>query len=99
MRNTAFQNKPEHKQQQSIQSFFEPALVILNELHDHKRKNLRSKGYDEVNAAATREEFSQAMAQGFRINQGLANLIVIGLVNANLVQAFGGYVKPKVVTV
>ncbi|MDQ8937041.1 hypothetical protein [Acinetobacter rudis] len=83
--------------QQSIQSFFEPALEVLNQLHDYKRKNLRAKGYDENNAAATREEFSQAMAQRFRINQWLAGQIVTGLVNADLVQAFGGYVKPKVV--
>lgn len=85
--------------QQSIQSFFEPALQVLNQLHDYKRKNLRSKGYDEINAAATREEFSQTMAQRFRINQWLAGQIVTGLVNAGLVQAFGGYVKPNAVTV
>ena len=83
--------------QQNIQSFFEPALAILKELHDYKRKNLRAKGYDEINAAATREEFSQAMAQRFRINQWSAGQIVTGLVNADLVQAFGGYVKPKAV--
>ncbi|WP_353171296.1 hypothetical protein [Acinetobacter rudis] len=83
--------------QQSIQSFFEPALQLLNQLHGRNRANLRAKGYDENNAAITREEFSQAMAQRFCINQWSAGQIVTGLVNADLVQAFGGYVKPKVV--
>ncbi|WP_228131662.1 hypothetical protein, partial [Acinetobacter baumannii] len=75
---------------QEIQSFFDPALVILNELHDRNRKNLRAKGYDENNAAITREEFSQTMAQRFRTNQWLAGQIVNSLANADLVQKFGG---------
>lgn len=99
MRNTAFQKAPEHKQQQGVQSFFEPALVVLKELHDRNRRNLRSKGYDENNAAITREEFSQLMARRFRITQWLAGRIVTGLVNAGLVESFGGYLKPKAVTV
>lgn len=97
MRNTAFQKAHEHKQQQNVQSFFDPALTILKELHDRNRKNLLAKGYDEINAAITREEFSQAMAQRFRINQWLAGQIITSLVNADLIQAFGGYLKPKVV--
>nr|EKX9538338.1 hypothetical protein [Acinetobacter baumannii] len=51
--NSQFKYKPEYKQTQEIQSFFDPALVILNELHDRNRKNLRAKGYDENNAAIT----------------------------------------------
>ncbi|EOG1896833.1 hypothetical protein ACEPOF_002181 [Acinetobacter baumannii] len=94
--NSQFKYKPEYKQTQEIQSFFDPALVILNELHDRNRKNRRAKGYDENNAAITREEFSQTMAQRFRINQWLAGQIVNSLANADLVQKFGGYVKPKV---
>ncbi|WP_086222043.1 hypothetical protein [Acinetobacter baumannii] len=80
---------------QEIQSFFDPALVILNELHDRNRKNLRAKGYDENNAAITREEFSQTMARQFRITQWLAQQIVTSLTKACLVDSFGGYVKPK----
>ena len=83
--------------QQSIQSFFEPALQVLNQLHGRNRANLRAKGYDAINAAITREELTQIMARRFRINQWSAGQIVAGLVNADLVQAFGGYVKPKVV--
>ncbi|MDT1913679.1 hypothetical protein FPK81_22555 [Acinetobacter baumannii] len=80
---------------QEIQSFFDPALVILNELHDRNRKNLRAKGYDENNAAVTKIEFSEAMARQFRITQWLAQQIVTSLTKACLVDSFGGYVKPK----
>ncbi|OOS60136.1 hypothetical protein BTG71_01245, partial [Acinetobacter baumannii] len=59
------------------------------------RKNLRAKGYDENNAAITREEFSQTMARQFRITQWLAQQIVTSLTKACLVDSFGGYVKPK----
>ncbi|MDC5324330.1 hypothetical protein NRA33_16790 [Acinetobacter baumannii] len=93
--NSQFKYKPEYKQTQEIQSFFDPALVILNELHDRNRKNLRAKGYDENNAAITREEFSEAMARQFRITQWLAQQVVTSLTKAYLVDSFGGYVKPK----
>ncbi|EJD6303117.1 hypothetical protein RG394_003607 [Acinetobacter baumannii] len=84
------------RQQSEIQSFYEPALRVLGHLFEVKKQNLRNKGYDENNAAITREEFSQTMAQRFRINQWLAGQIVNSLANADLVQKFGGYVKPKV---
>ncbi|ELY4193606.1 hypothetical protein ACRIPJ_003686 [Acinetobacter baumannii] len=93
--NSQFKYKPEYKQTQEIQSFFDPALVILNELHDRNRKNLRAKGYDENNAAVTKVEFSEAMARQFRITQWLAQQIVTSLTKACLVDSFGGYVKPK----
>ncbi len=69
--------------------------MILNELHDRNRKNLRAKGYDENNAAVTKVEFSEAMARQFRITQWLAQQIVTSLTKACLVDSFGGYVKPK----
>ncbi len=69
--------------------------MILNELHDRNRKNLRAKGYDENNAAVTKVEFSEAMARQFRITQWLAQQIVTSLTKAYLVDSFGGYVKPK----
>ncbi|EPN2065499.1 hypothetical protein ACTV89_003561, partial [Acinetobacter baumannii] len=65
--------------QSEIQSFYEPALRVLGHLFEVKKQNLRNKGYDENNAAITREEFSQTMAQRFRINQWLAGQIVNSL--------------------
>ncbi|EXH06283.1 hypothetical protein [Acinetobacter baumannii] len=94
--NSFTQQIKDSRQQSEIQSFYEPALRVLGHLFEVKKQNLRNKGYDENNAAITREEFSQTMAQRFRTNQWLAGQIVNSLANADLVQKFGGYVKPKV---
>lgn len=93
--NFQFQNKPEFQQRQSVQSFYEPALMILNELFESKRAILRSKNYDENNAAIPRTEFREVMAYRFRITIWLATQIETSLIKANLMDAFGGYVKPN----
>ncbi|EMB8472958.1 TPA: hypothetical protein OXO05_003853, partial [Acinetobacter baumannii] len=51
--NSKFQNQPDHKQMQQVQSFYEPALRVLGHLFEVKKQNLRNKGYDENNAAVT----------------------------------------------
>ncbi|WP_180043699.1 MULTISPECIES: hypothetical protein [unclassified Acinetobacter] len=89
-----FNNPPDYKQLQQVQSFYEPSLKVLQELYERNQKNLRSKGYDENNAAITKNEFGEAMARHFRITQWLAADIVASLVKAEKVEAFGGYVKP-----
>lgn len=93
--NTQFQKQPEFKQQQNVQSFYEPALIILNELFESKQAILRSKNYDENNAAIPRIEFREVMAYRFRITIWLATQIEISLIKANLMDAFGGYLKPN----
>lgn len=97
--NSQFRTQPDFKQQQGIQSFYEPALQILDEIQEQKKLSLRTKGYDENNAAVTKIEFSQLMARRFRITIYLADQIVSSLVKSNSVESFGGYVKPKVVGV
>ncbi|MFW1807618.1 hypothetical protein ACG9Z8_06475 [Acinetobacter ursingii] len=94
--NSKFQNQPDFKQIQQVQSFHEPALRLLNQMYERNKLNLRSKGYDENNAAITKNELSEVMARQFRITQWLASQIVSSLINAGLVESFGGYVKPKV---
>ena len=79
-----------------MQSFYEPALRVLNEIHDQKVVTLKRRGHPEKNAAVSREEFSQAMAYQFRITQWLAQEIVSSLIKSALIESFGGYVKPKV---
>lgn len=93
--NSKFQNQPDFKQAQQVQSFHEPALRLLNQMYERNKQNLRSKGYDENNAAITKVELSELMARQFRITQWLASQIVSSLINAGLVESFGGYVKPK----
>ncbi|TCB75554.1 hypothetical protein E0H89_11475 [Acinetobacter sp. ANC 3781] len=97
--NSQFQKQPDFKQQQGVQSFYEPALQILSEIQEQKKLSLLKKGYDENNAAVTKIEFSQLMARRFRITIYLADQIVSSLVKSNSVESFGGYVKPKVVGV
>ena len=97
--NSQFQKQPDFKQQQGVQSFYEPALQILDEIQEQKKLSLFKKGYDENNAAVTKIEFSQLMARRFRITIYLADQIVSSLVKSNSVESFGGYVKPKVVGV
>lgn len=93
--NTNFQKQPEFKQAQQVQSFYEPALRLLGHMFEQKKQNLRSKGYDENNAAVTKAEFSEAMARQFRITQWLAQQILTSLIKSDSIQSFGGYVKPK----
>lgn len=83
------------KQQQGVQSFYEPALKLLNDLLERNRANLRKRGYNEMNAAITRHEFKEQMQRQFRITMHLASEIDISLYNAGKVECFGGYVKPK----
>ena len=94
--NSQFQSKPEHRQTQEIQSFYEPTLTMLNNIYQVKRGNLKRRGYSADNAAVTKEELAQQMAYCFRITIWLAHQVIASLIKADLVMAFGGYVKPKV---
>ena len=94
--NSQFQRQPEFKQQQSVQSFYEPALRVLNEVYEIKRANLESRGYNKDNAAVTKEELAQKMAYRFKITIWLAHQVITSLVKTQTIEAFGGYVKPIV---
>lgn len=93
--NSKFQKQPDFKQNQQVQSFYEPSLVLLNKLIEQKKINLRTKGYDENNAAVTKTEFTETMARQFKITQWLAQQIAGSLIRSELIQAFGGYAKSK----
>ena len=94
--NSQFQRQPEFKQQQSVQSFYEPALRVLSEVYEIKRANLERRGYNKDNAAVTKEELAQKMAYRFKITIWLVHQVITGLVKAQAIEVFGGYVKPKV---
>jgi hypothetical protein len=68
----------------------------LNHIHDIKKGNLRMRGYNEENAAVTKEELAQKMAYRFKITIWLAHQVITCLIKAEQVISFGGYVKPKV---
>ncbi|MCU4582901.1 hypothetical protein KTJ32_18045 [Acinetobacter gyllenbergii] len=86
---------PDYKQIQAIQSWYEPALDLLNKLLERNKANLRKRGYSEENAAITREEFRQQLARSGRITLYLAGEIETSLYNAQKVEFMGGYVRPK----
>lgn len=92
--NSLFPTQTEYREQQHIQSFYEPSFHILLELYEQKKFSLRKKGYDENNAAVTKVELSQLMARRFRITIYYANQIITSLIKSNSIETFGGYVKP-----
>ncbi|MDR2060928.1 MAG: hypothetical protein LBQ29_05970 [Acinetobacter sp.] len=87
---------PDYKQLQSIQSWYEPALKLLNDLLERNKANLRKRGYNEENAAITREEFRQQLARRGRITLHLAGEIETSLYKAQKIEYMGGYLRPKV---
>ncbi|EPF72579.1 hypothetical protein GCM10025882_32050 [Acinetobacter gyllenbergii] len=87
---------PDYKQIQAIQSWYEPALDLLNKLLERNKANLRRRGYTEENAAITREEFRQQLAHLGRISLHTAGEIETSLYNARKIEYMGGYVRPKV---
>ncbi|OTG93682.1 hypothetical protein [Acinetobacter sp. ANC 3832] len=95
--NTQFQRQPDFKHQQSVQSFYEPAIRVLNEVYEIKKANLKRRGYNEDNAAVTKEELAQKMAYRFKITIWLAHEVITSLIKADKVKTFGGYVQPKIV--
>lgn len=87
---------PDYKQLQAIQSWYEPALKLLNDLLERNKTNLRKRGYNEENAAITREEFRQQLARRGRITMHLAGEIETSLYKAQKIEYMGGYLRPKV---
>lgn len=87
---------PDYKQLQAIQSWYEPALKLLNDLLERNKVNLRKRGYNEENAAITREEFRQQLARRGRITLHLAGEIETSLYKAQKIEYMGGYLRPKV---
>lgn len=87
---------PDYKQLQAIQSWYEPALNLLNDLLERNKANLRKRGYNEENAAITREEFRQQLARRGRITLHLAGEIEASLFKAQKIEYMGGYLRPKV---
>lgn len=87
---------PDYRQLQAIQSWYEPALKLLNDLLERNKANLRKRGYNEENAAITREEFRQQLARCGRITLHLAGEIETSLFKAQKIEYMGGYLRPKV---
>lgn len=90
-----FKQQPEFKQQQNVQSFYEPALKLLDEMLERNKANLRSKGYDENNAAISKNAFKELLVYRMRISQWLAQELISSLIKSAAVDSFGSFIKPK----
>lgn len=87
---------PESKHLQGIQSWYEPALKLLDDLFESAKMNLRKRNYNEANAAVNRYQFREHMQRQFRIHMALAMDIEKSLQKAGKIEARGaGFVKPK----
>ncbi|MDV2441183.1 hypothetical protein QR665_17195 [Acinetobacter gerneri] len=92
MRNIAFQNKPEHKQIQWTQSWYEPALRSLESFLEIRKANLRKIKRDENQAAITRNEFIEVLMNEHRLTVYQASQIVASLQRANKILMYGSFI-------
>lgn len=98
MTNEDLAKPPDIKQLQRIQSWYEPALKLLNDLLSECRSNLEQRNYDIKNAAVLRQEWREQMQYQFRINWTLSEEIEKSLHKAKKVNFMGRYVKPVEMT-
>lgn len=92
MRNIAFQNKPEQKQIQWTQSWYEPALRSLESFLEIRKANLRKIKRDENQAAITRNEFIEVLMNEHRLTVYQASQIVASLQRANKILMYGSFI-------
>ncbi len=86
-------NLPEHKQTQSIQSWYEPALRTLNDFLEVRKANLRKINRDEANAAVTRDELIEALSREHRMSYYDAGLIISSLHRCEEIIMFGRFIQ------
>ena len=90
--NKAIQKKPELKQVQWTQSWYEPALRTLDGLLEIRRANLRKIKGDEKNAAVLRNELIETLVNEHRISVYQAGEIVASLRRANKILMHGSFI-------
>lgn len=88
-----FPTQAGYREQQHIQSFYEPALRTLNGLLDIRKANLRKINRDEANAAVTRDEFIEMLITEHRISAWYAGEIIASLLRADLILMFGRFIQ------
>lgn len=86
-------NIPEHKQTQSIQSWYEPALRTLNDFLEVRKANLRKINRDEANAAVTRDELIEALSREHHMSYYDAGLIISSLHRCEKIIMFGRFIQ------
>ena len=88
-----FNNQAEHKQQQAIQSWHEPALKTLNDFLTLRKANLRKINRDEANAAVTKDELVEVLNREHRMSYQDAGMIISSLHKSGKIIIFGRFIK------
>lgn len=83
----------EQKQIQATQSWFEPALEVLEHMLERRRKNLRKIKGDENQAAVTRDEFIENLHDLKGMNLWQASEVVASLKRAGKIKCFGRFIQ------
>jgi len=86
----------EQKRQQSYQSWHEPALRTLSGLLAERKQNLKRRNHDENQAAATRDEFMEALVNEHGvhgINLYHAGVIISSLYRAKRIRYLGTFIQ------
>ncbi len=83
----------EQKQIQVTQSWFEPALEVLEHMLERRRKNLRKINSDENQAAVTRDEFMEHLHDLKDMNLWQASEVVASLKRAGKIKCFGRFIQ------
>lgn len=86
----------EQKRQQSYQSWHEPALRTLSCLLAERKQNLKRRNHDENQAAATRDEFMEALVNEHGvhgINLYHAGVIISSLYRAKRIRYLGTFIQ------
>lgn len=97
--NKAIQTLMAQKNLHNIQSWYEPALFVLNDLLEKARGTLKKRKYNEENAAVSRESFRTEMQSRYRIPIQMIMDIEKSMANAKQIEVIGaGYIRPIVPT-
>lgn len=85
---------PEHKRNQVIQSWYEPALRTLSKILAVKEANLRKINRDIKNAAVSRDEFIDALLSDHRtLRHDHPNEIITSLYRAGKILFLGRFIQ------
>lgn len=91
----AFQKILGQQDLHSMQSWYEPALHLLNEMLETAKANLRRRNYSEANAAVLREHFREQLQRRCRISMHTVFEIEKSMARAGQIEYIGGsFVKP-----
>ena len=81
------------KQIQTTQSWYEPALHLLEQMLDVRRANLRKRNGDENQAAVTRDEFMEHLHDLNGMQLWQAAELVSSLKRAGKIKCFGRFIQ------